>query len=65
MIHIAAPTIWVRRTVSRVRAMRRETIDTDEGDAAVAFERTNRVMSRRVRTPSVNAERPIQRIATT
>jgi hypothetical protein len=64
-MHIDAPTIWVSKTVSSVRAIRRDTIDTDEGDAAVARDLTKRVRSSRVRTPSVNADRPIQRIATT
>ena len=63
MIHILAPTMWVSNTVSRVRAIKRDIVDGDEvvGD----LDLTKRVTSRRVRTPSVNADMPIQSIATT
>jgi hypothetical protein len=63
MIHILAPTMWVSNTVSSVRAIKRDIVDGDEvvGD----LDLTKRVTSRRVRTPSVNADIPIQRMATT
>jgi hypothetical protein len=62
MIHIVAPTMWVIKTVSSVRAIKRDMI---EGDVLADLERTKRVRRRRVRTPSVKADKPIQRIATT
>jgi hypothetical protein len=63
IIHILAPTTWVSNTVSSVKAIRRDIVDGDEvvGD----LDLTKRVTSRRVRTPSVNADIPIQRMATT
>jgi hypothetical protein len=63
MIHILAPTMWVSKTVSRVRAIKRDIMEGLElvGD----FDRTKRVTSRSVRTPSVNADMPIQSMATT
>jgi hypothetical protein len=63
MIHILAPTIWVSNTVSSVKAIKRDIVDGDEvvGD----LDLTKRVTSKRVRTPSVNADIPIQSIATT
>ena len=62
MIHMAAPTIWVIKTVSSVRAIKR---DMTDGDVLVDLERTKRVRRRSVRTPSVNADMPIQSMATT
>lgn len=59
---MAAPTIWVIKTVSSVRAIKR---DMTDGDVLVDLERTKRVRRRRVRTPSVNADMPIQSMATT
>lgn len=62
MIHMAAPTIWVIKTVSSVSAIKR---DMTDGDVLVDLERTKRVRRRSVRTPSVNADIPIQSMATT
>ena len=62
MIHMAAPTTWVIKTVSSVRAIKR---DMTEGEVLVDLERTKRVRRRRVRTPLVNADMPIQSMATT
>jgi len=59
---MAAPTIWVIKTVSSVRAIKR---DMTDGDVLVDLERTKRVRRRSVRTPSVNADMPIQSMATT
>ena len=59
---MAAPTIWVIKTVSSVRAIKR---DMTDGDVLVDLERTKRVRRRSVRTPSVNADIPIQSMATT
>ena len=65
MIHIEAPTICVSRTVSSVSETRRLMIVPERRGVVVDRERIKRMTRSRVRTPSVNADMPIQRIATT